>query len=197
MPARQAGSYYRVSGGWGVRWYEDGGRRYQSGFESKSAARDYFAKVVKPRLDGIPSAPDPLTLREFSERFLTRYESIRTPASVQTLRWRLARPLEAFGDAKLDELRVGEVAAWEASLPPRFRHSVMRAFRQVCAAAVEWGYLASNPAKTGANPAPSVIEKEIRGRRAGRGDGAAVRRCRGGVGLVLLAPVGTSRPGTS
>ncbi len=56
---------------------------------------------------------------------------------------------------------MGEIAAWEAGLPPRFRHSVMRALRQVCAAAVEWGYLATNPAKTGANPAPSVIEREI------------------------------------
>jgi integrase len=71
------------------------------------------------------------------------------------------RPFEEFGDTKLDELRVGEIAAWEAGLPPRFRHAVMRAFRQVCAAAVEWGFLAANPAKTGANPAPTVLEKEI------------------------------------
>ena len=161
MPARQAGSYYRVSGGWGVRWYEDERRRFQSGFESKSAARDYFAKIVRPRLDGIPATPEPLTLREFSKRFVSRYEAIRSPSSVETLKWRLARPLEEFGDTELAELRVGEIAAWEATLPPRFRHAVMRAFRQVCGAAVEWGYLATNPAKTGANPAPAVLEREI------------------------------------
>jgi integrase len=161
MPAKQAGSFYRVSGGWGVRWYEDGRRRFRSGFESKSAARDYFANVVRPRLDGIPAAPEPLTLSEFSERFLTRYEAIRSPVSAQTLRWRLVRPLDEFGDTELGELRVGEIAAWEATLPPRFRHAVMRAFRQLCAAAVEWGYLAANPAKTGANPQPGVIEREI------------------------------------
>jgi hypothetical protein len=80
MPARQAGSYYRVTGGWGVRWYEGGQRRFRSGFDSKSAARDYFAKVVRPQLDGIPAAPEPLTLREFTDRYLARYEAIRTPA---------------------------------------------------------------------------------------------------------------------
>jgi integrase len=162
MPAKQAGSYYRVSSGrWGVRWYEGGRRCYHSGFESKSAARDYFTKVVLPRLDGLPAAPESLTLREFSDRFLARYEAIRAPATVKSLKWRLVRPLREFGDTPLDELRVGEVAAWEASLPPRFRHDVMRAFRMLGKAAVEWGYLTRNPARTGANPAPAVIEREI------------------------------------
>jgi hypothetical protein len=71
------------------------------------------------------------------------------------------RPLKEFGDTALDELRVGEIAAWEASLPPRFRHDVMRAFRMVGEAAVEWGYVATNPAATGPNPAPAVLEREI------------------------------------
>lgn len=161
MPAKQAGSYYRVSGGWGVRWYENGGRRFQSGFDSKSAARDYFAKIVRPRLDGIPAAPEPLTLRQFSDRYIARYEAIRAPATVRALKWRLVRPLKEFGDTPLDELRVGEIAAWEASLPPRFRHDVMRAIRMVGKAAVDWGYLASNPIATGPNPAPPVIERDV------------------------------------
>ena len=161
MPGKQAGSYYRVSSGWGVRWYEDGRRRYRSGFDSKSAARDYFALVVRPRLDGVPAAPEPLTLADFAERFLTRYEVVRAPRSVKTLRARLVRPLAEFGEIPLDELRVAEVALWEASLPPRFRHAVMRSLRQVLGAAVEWGFLAENPAKTGSNPKPPVIEREI------------------------------------
>jgi integrase len=94
-------------------------------------------------------------------RFLTRYEAIRSPVSAATHKWRLAWPLDEFGDTELGELRVGEIAAWEATLPPRFRHAIMRAFRQLCGAAVEWGYLAANPAKTGANPAPAVLEREI------------------------------------
>ena len=131
MPAKQAGSLYRTGSGWGVRWYEDGARHYRSGFASNSAARSYLQDVVRPRLDGLPSTPEPLTLRQFSERFIARYEAIRAPASVRSLRYRLVRPLAEFGDTPLTELRRGEVAAWDASLPPRFRHDVMRAFSMV------------------------------------------------------------------
>jgi integrase len=140
---------------------EDGGRRYRSGFDSKTAARDYFAKVVRPRLDGFPAASAPLTLAEFAERFLTRYEAVRSPVSARTLRARLARPLAEFGDTALTDLRVAEIAEWEGSLPPRFRYSVMRAARQVGRGAFEWGFLERNPFVTGSNPKPSVLEREI------------------------------------
>jgi integrase len=161
MPARAQGSTYRTGKTVGIRWYENGGRRHKSGFASKTAARAYFQDVVRPRLDGLPATPEPLTLREFSERFISRYAAIRAPASVRSLRYRLVRPLAEFGDTPLRELRVGEIAAWEASLPPRFRHDVMRAFSMVCCAAVEWGQLERNPAKTGPNPAPAVLEREV------------------------------------
>jgi integrase len=40
-------------------------------------------------------------------------------------------------------------------LPPRYAHQVMGAFRQVCAAAVRWGYMTRNPAAdAGENPGP-------------------------------------------
>jgi integrase len=82
--------------------------------------------------------------------------------TVQTLKWRLARPRDEFGDVRLTELRTGEIATWEASLPPRFRYSVVRALRQVLDAAVAWEFLARNPAKaTGKNPAPPVIERVV------------------------------------
>jgi integrase len=162
MPARAQGSTYKTSkNGWGIRWWENGKRRHKSGFDSRSAARSYFQDVVRPRLDGLPATPEALTLRQFAERFLARYEAIRAPATVKSLRWRLVRPLAEFGDTPLAELRVGEIAAWEASLPPRFRHDVMRAFSMVCRAAVDWGHLQQNPAKTGPNPAPAVLEREI------------------------------------
>ena len=102
-----------------------------------------------------------LTFDEFCDRFLERYAAIRTPGSVQTLAWRLARARKKFGDTKLAELRRGEIAAWEAGLPVRFRHAIMRAFRQVLAAAVEWGYVTQNAAVTGRNPAPSVLERAV------------------------------------
>jgi integrase len=160
MPARAQGSTYRTGSGHGIRWYEDGARRHKSGFASRSAARSYVADVVRPRLDGLPAAAQPLTLRQFSERYIARYEAIRAPASVRSLRYRLVRPLAEFGDVPLTDLRTAEIAAWEASLPPRFRHDVVRALSMVCRAAVEWGQLERSPV-VGPNPAPVVIERGI------------------------------------
>ena len=56
-----------------------------------------------------------------------RYETQVEPVTVRTLQFRLARSLTEFGDTKLGDLRAGEIAAWEAGLPPRFRYSVVRA----------------------------------------------------------------------
>ena len=116
--------------------------------------------TYRPRQRG-ETPTESLTFDEFCERYLERYAAIRTPVSVQTLAWRLARARREFGDMKLTEVRRGEVAAWESSLPPRFRHSVMRSFKQVLAAAIEWGYATQNAAQTGANPAPPVIERVV------------------------------------
>ncbi len=66
------------------------------------------------------------------------------------------RPCSSRGS----DLRTGELAAWEATLPPRFRHDVVRALRQVLDAAVAWEYLPRNPAKaTGKNVRPAVVER--------------------------------------
>jgi integrase len=160
MPAEQRGQVYKTGRGYGIRWYDEAGvRRRRAGFGSRSEARDWFENIERKRMRG--GTPAPLTLREFSDRYLERYEAVRSAVTVQTLKWRLARPLAEFGDVKLSELRTGELAAWEASLPPRFRYSVVRALRQVLDAAVAWEYLARNPAKaTGRNPAPDIVERE-------------------------------------
>jgi len=163
MPARQEGQPYRTGNGWGLRYYdEDGQRRRQSGFSSRSEARAWFREVESKRMRGEVPTVEPLTLDEFCDRYLERYEAIRSPVTVQTLKWRLVRPRDEFGDVKLTELRTGEIATWEASLPPRFRYAVVRALRQVLDGAVAWEYLERNPAKaTGKNPAPSVIERVV------------------------------------
>ena len=160
MPAEQRGQVYATTKGHGIRWYDErGARRRQAGFSSPSKARAWFRDVELPRMRG-GLVNEPLTFREFSDRYLARYEADRAAVTVQTLKWRLVRPLDEFGDVELSELRAGEIAAWEATLPPRFRYSVVRALRQVLDAAVAWEYLARNPAKaTGKNPAPSVVER--------------------------------------
>jgi integrase len=161
MPAEQFGQPYRTSSGWGVRYYDNGRRRRRSGFASRSAALAWFRDVESKRMRGeVPT--EALTLDEFCDRYLERYSAIRSPVTVQTLKWRLVRPRKEFGDVKLTELRTGELAAWEAGLPPRFRYAVVRALRQILDAAVAWEFLTRNPAKaTGKNPAPPVLERAI------------------------------------
>lgn len=163
MPAEQCGSVYKTSRGYGLRYYDEkGARRRQAGFPSRSAARAWFRDVEAPRMRGETLPPSPLTLAEFCDRFLERYAADRSPATVQSLRWRLVRPLREFGDLQLPDIRTGELAAWEASLPPRFRHDVVRALRMVLDAAVAWEHLAKNPAKaTGKNPSPPVVERPV------------------------------------
>jgi integrase len=49
-----------------------------------------------------------------------------------------------------------EIAGFAASLPERFRYSVMAALRQTCEAGVRYGYMTRNPAKlAGSNPMPA------------------------------------------
>jgi integrase len=49
----------------------------------------------------------------------------------------------------------GTLADFRATLPERYAHHVMRALRQVFAAAIAWGYMTRNPAVlAGANPEP-------------------------------------------
>jgi hypothetical protein len=162
MPADQQGSVYPTSTGYGIRYTDEYGiRRRQAGFSSLSKARRWFRDLELPRQRG-RLVDEPLTLAEFSDRYLARYAQQVQPVTVQTLRNRLVRPLREFGDVRLSELRTGELAAFEATLPPRFRYAVVRALRQVLDAAVAWEYLAKNPAKaTGRNPQPEVRERTV------------------------------------
>ena len=92
MPAEQRGQPYKTGKGWGLRWYDETGRRRRrSGFESRSAALAWFRDVERKRLLG--EAPEPLTLREFSDRYFERYEALRSPVSVATLRAGSCAPL--------------------------------------------------------------------------------------------------------
>jgi integrase len=83
---------------------------------------------------------------------------IAKPATIATLRWRLKRPLDDYGDTLLVEFEhmTDEIAGFAASLPERFRYSVMAALRQTCEAGIRYGYMTRNPAKlAGPNPQPA------------------------------------------
>ena len=88
MPAEeQRGSVYKTaSKGFGIRWTDETGqRRRQAGFSSPSKARAWFRDVELHRMRG-GLVDEPLTLREFSDRYLARYETQVAPVTVRTLR---------------------------------------------------------------------------------------------------------------
>jgi integrase len=123
-------------------------------FETRSAAFTHYRNVIEPQLRGETA---PLTLRQLVDVYLERHGQLRSAATIRTLRHRLARPLDAYGDVTLAELEGmgGDLADFRATLPERFAHDVMRALRQTFAAGVRYGYMDSNPAvAAGDNPAP-------------------------------------------
>jgi integrase len=98
-----------------------------------------------------------LTLRELTDRYIARHASIRSARTIATLRERMRRPLEEYGDITLAELEEmsDELADWRATLPPRYAHKVIGALRQVLAAGVRWRLLERNPGvDAGENPEP-------------------------------------------
>ena len=137
------GSIYRVKGGYGIR-YEENGRRVRHAprppFPTKTAARAWFDDAVKPRLQATtPAPPSPdIPFSEFCDRFLARQTT--APSTIATLRDRLTPARVTFGDWTLAELEYAgaDIAAWRAGLPAgsRFRHTA--ALRQCLAAGVRW-----------------------------------------------------------
>lgn len=158
MPAAARGRARRLpSGKWQLRYQDrDGNPRTGGTFASKTAALDHYRDEIEPRLNGSRPQRD-LTLRELADLYLERHGRIRSASTTRTIRHRLKRPLDAYGDTPLRELEgmAGDLADFRATLPERFAHDVMRALRQTLAAGVRYGYLKTNPAVgAGDNPTP-------------------------------------------
>jgi integrase len=150
-------------------------RRYcpRPPFPTKTAARQWYAHNVASRLH--PEAPSgDEKFREFIQLYLAAHAARVDPRTIRTLRERLgayrprddagaqvddprrrvrARPyetaIEAFGDMRLRDLErsAARIAAWEATLPAGYRTKLVGALSQVLEMAVEWGYIARNPAR--------------------------------------------------
>lgn len=161
MPAEARGHVRKLpSGKWQLRYYDSkGGRRSGGAFSTESEAWSHYRDVVEPELNGRPVARRDLTLSQRVETFLERHGRVAKPATIETLRWRLKRPLDDYGDTALVDLErmTDELAGFASRQPERFRYSVMSALRQACEAGVRYEYMTRNPAKlAGANPMPAA-----------------------------------------
>src|SRR5262245_25512367 len=100
MPAETRGSVYATCTGYGIRWPEEGGRRFQSGFKTKTEARNWFAENVTPRLrSGAPSSE--ISYEAFCELFLDRHGPTVSKRTRDTLAERLAPSRDRFGSWSL------------------------------------------------------------------------------------------------
>lgn len=160
MPAETRGSIYEVRGGYGIRWPENGKRMHQAGFETKTAARRWFAENVAPRLR--KGAPDPsITFDAFCDLFLSRHGATVSKRTKATLEERLAPSRDHFGTWTLREIEraADDVAAWRSGLSDTSRYRLTLALRQALGAAVRWRYLSVNPAvDAGRNLQPRAEE---------------------------------------
>jgi integrase len=162
MPAETRGSVYATRTGYGIRWPENGRRCHQSGFDTKTAARRWFAKNVAPRLTRGAPSPE-ITFDAFCEVFLSRHGATVAETTKRTLEARLKPARKEFGTWTLRELEgaAGDVAAWRASLDEGSRYQWTSALRQTLGAAVRWQYLGRNPAVDACrNPQPRTDELE-------------------------------------
>jgi integrase len=151
-------------------------RRYcpRPPFPTKTSARQWYAENVASRLH--PEAPSgDETFTDFVELYMTAHAAKVDPRTIRTLRERLGAParpdggsrgehgkggrrpartyataIETFGGMRLRELEraTARIAAWEATLPHAYRSKLIGALSQVLGAAVEWDYIARNPART-------------------------------------------------
>ena len=159
MPAEARGHVRKLpSGKRQLRYYDSkGGHRSGGAFSSKTEAWSHYRDVIEPELHGRPVARRDVTLSELADTFLDRHGNVAQPAHHRDSPQPHEAPLDDFGDIPLVDLEqmTDEIAGFAASLPDRFRYSVMSAFRQTCAAGIRYGYMTTNPAKlAGTNPCP-------------------------------------------
>jgi integrase len=159
MPSVQRGQVFRLAGSWGVRWYDENGKRQRaSGFATKSEAREWVDNKVEEvaslrRGDTFtPASCRPQTVEALIDLFLERHGRTIDPSTEKKLRAQLKHARAAFGDRHPDGLNKVELEDWREQLPPGSRHDVFRAFRQALAWAVERDLATRNSSNRIKNP---------------------------------------------
>jgi integrase len=169
--AKQRGSVIRRANGWGVRYYnEQGERKRQGGFDTKSEAREWMdekAKEVAALRRGDPSAlrrREMPTLGELVDEYLGQHNAEANTLRTLTARLRYATKgskLDGQGgwkDLRVDRLTVTEIGAWRRHLPERSAWAISKALRQVLHYAVRAKILDENVACLVPNPEPKRRE---------------------------------------
>lgn len=171
MPAKQRGQVVKRDGGWGVRYRdENGNRRRQGGFGTKTEAREWMngkAEEVLALRRGDPvlvRRRQMPTLGELVDEYLGQHNAEQN--TLRTLKARLRYATEGpkldgqggWKDLRADRLTVTEIGAWRRKLPERSAWAVTKALRQVLHYAVRAKVLDENVACLVPNPEPKRRE---------------------------------------
>jgi integrase len=102
--------------------------------------------------------PD-ITFGALADLFVEQYQ--HSSRSKRTLEERLEYARRAFGPLNVRTLRPEAIGVWNArlELSPTTRGHALKALKRVCAAGVEWGYLATNPVKV---KSPNPAKRRVR-----------------------------------
>jgi hypothetical protein len=159
MPANQRGSVVKRGNRWQARWYDENGkRRSEGGFDTKTAARDWVdgkAKVVLAlRRGDLPALrrSEMPTLGELVHEFLAQHNA--EDSTLASLRKRLRYALDGPGldgqggwrSLRIDRLEQREIGAWRKRLPARSAYGIHKSLRQALHYAVRVKLLDENPA---------------------------------------------------
>ena len=141
---------------WAYRYRVNGrcSRRPQvGGFATRAEAERALRRTLERLRPG-----GTMTLAELVEGYLEVHQA--APATIEKLRWLLAKATLAFGEVRLVDLRAEEICAWRGTLPEGHRFEATQALRQVLNRAVAWQLIDVNPAKRGvSNPLRRFPEK--------------------------------------
>jgi integrase len=158
MPSQQRGYVVKRDASWQARWSdENGARRSQSGFATKTAAREWLDRKVGDiaalrRGDLLPVADRPATVDALLDLFLAKHGRTVDPATLRNLTTQLRKARAEFGTRHPDSIRRVEVEDWRSTLPPGSRHGVFRSFRQAISWGADRGYVERNASTGIKNP---------------------------------------------
>src|SRR6266508_4005233 len=141
---------------WAYRYHVNGSRSKRpqvGGFATRAQAE----RALRRELERLRPGRQ-MTLAELVDEYLRVHQA--APATIEKLRWLLAKATVLFGEVRLVDLRSDEICAWRGGLPEGHRFEATQALRQVLNAAVAWQLLDVNPARRGvANPLRRFPEK--------------------------------------
>jgi integrase len=163
MPSAQRGSTVKRGKAWQARYYdENGARKAQGGFETKTAAGDWLdgrVKGVAALRRGDPPAlrrQQMPSLTELVDEYLGQHTAEAN--TLRTLRHRLRYATDTFGDTRVDRLDPQAIGAWRKTLPERSAWSIAKALRQILSYAVRVKLVDENVAGLVPNPEPKRRE---------------------------------------